>query len=114
MTSILPIGVGNSILGQSTSLFGSFSGIFTMILGLMVFFFVARVIIEIMARRRDSIYFEQLDTEKDISHFGYTKSQAKDIYKNIKSNKSAKKAIQMRQNFEQVIAGKDSISVNTK
>lgn len=112
--SLLPTGVSEGVIKQSSSLFGSLSPVVILILGLVTFFFVANVIIRIMEERRWRAYERETQLEKDLSVFGITKARAKELWVSyFKKDKGARKAVRLRANFEKVISGKDSISVNT-
>lgn len=107
----LPSGFGENVLSQTSSLFSSFSPIVIMILGLVAFFFVAKVFVGIMERRRERIEDEESQLEKDIQTFGIKKIDAPAIAKKIISNK-AQRAVALRASFERVIAGKDKIDIS--
>lgn len=117
-TLILPGGITENILQQSTGIFGSFAPIVYMILGLLTFFFVSRVFINIMLDRREQARIDRENYEsamsKALTTLGVAKPEAKAIEGEIAKNKSAQKAILLRANFEKVISGRDRISTKTK
>lgn len=113
----LPGNLTSGIIEQSSGLFGSFSPVVTMIIGLVAFFFVARVLIGIMQRRREEAEIrrelELTAFQKAMSNLGFNKTEAKNLERKIGRDKATKKAILLRGKFEEVMAGKDRVSVDT-